>query len=350
MENKLQEKLTLLNKNENLYGPSPECYDVIKEVSINDFIYYPRDSIGVIEKEISKMFNLPSDRIILGYGGEDILNALFSHYIFPGDKVLFSDKSWWYFKTLTEQREGIPIFYPMEIFETEYKTDVETILRFEQEQKPKLILICSPNNPTGNSIDIDQLELLLRENRERIICLDEAYWGFTANDTTEKIVEYVNKYDNLMVIRSFSKYYALAGIRIGYALCGRKVKKAVKFHKNTLGFNKISENLAIAALQSQEYYKKIARAIIEDREKIYQELNEIPGITAYKSEANFILIKVLEELKQPIDQQLKEKGILIKFFTEASFPNCARITLGTQEQNRLILETIKEEVLAVSTA
>ena len=348
--NRIENDLIQLNKNENLYGPPPECYDVVKNININDFIYYSREAVGVIESEISQMFDIPIDRIILGYGAEDIIKNLFTHYIFPGDKVLIPDKSWWYYISLVEQRDAEAVTYPLEIKGTQFETSVDTILHYEREMNPKLILVCSPNNPTGNSIDIDRFEEILKENKDRIVCLDEAYWGFSNVDTTKKIMEYLKKYDNLVVIRTLSKYFALAGIRIGFAFCGAKVKEQMKFYDKILGFNRISERLAITALRSPDYYKEITKNMNEDREKLYKELNEIPDIIAYKSDANFLLVKIPDRLKQPIDEQLKEKGIIIKFFTEASFPECARISLGTKEHNQIVLDTIEEKAMSKITA
>ena len=344
-----QNNLVQLNKNENLYGPSAKCYEVIKNINVNDFIYYSRESVGVIEKEISQRFKLSHDQIILGYGAEDILKTLITHYIMPNDKVLIPDKSWWYYKAMVEQREAKPVIYPLEELENEYRTNVDTILKMEKELSPKLIIVCSPNNPTGNSVDLNQFEEILKQNKDRIVCFDETYWGYSAEDTTDKLLKYINKYDNLVIIRSFSKYYALAGIRIGYAFCGAKVKKAMKFYDKILGFNRISENLAVAALHSDEYYKKITKEFISDREMLFEELNNISGIIAYKSNANFLLVKIPEELKQPIDENLKDKGIHIKFFTEPAFINFARISLGTKEHNQIVLQGIKEQVLVKSS-
>ncbi len=342
-------KLVQLNKNENLYGPSPKCYNVVRDITVDDFIYYSRDSVGAIQKQISQQFNLPADQIILGYGAEDIIKTLFTHYVQAGDKVLIPDKSWWYYTSLVEQRDAEPVIYPLEERDTEFITNVDTLLQYEKEISPKMILVCSPNNPTGNSVDINDFERLLKANRDRIICLDETYWGYASQDTTDTLMGYLAKYDNLIVIRSFSKYYALAGVRIGYAFCGQKVKKHLKFYDKILGFNRISEKLVVTALQSEGYYKEITQDIVEDRERIYREINEIPGLTAYKSDANFLLLKIQEDLKQPLDKQLRAKGLQIKFFTEKAFPNYARFSLGTQEHNQIVLETIKEKVLSKST-
>ncbi len=335
--------LVQLTKNENQYGPSPKCYDIIKNLTVEDYIFYSRESVGVIENEISKSCQLPAEQIILGYGAEDIIKNLFTHYIFPGDNVLIPDLSWWYYKALVEQRDAKPFMYPQSEAGTEYTLNIDDILRMEKELKPKFTLICSPNNPTGNSIDLKDFEKLLQMNKDRIVCLDETYWGYST-DTTEVLKELLKKYDNLVIIRSFSKYYALAGIRIGYAFCGSKVKSHMKFYDKILGFNRISEKLVLAALSDKEYYLKINQMIIEDRDMLFKEINKLSKIIAYKSDANFLLIKVPSELSKPIDQLIKDRGLQIKFFSEPSFIDYARISIGTKEHSKIILSSIQEKV------
>jgi histidinol-phosphate aminotransferase len=244
-----------------------------------------------------------------------------------------------------EQRNANPINYPLDQKETEFITNIDTILEYKKQYSPKLILVCAPNNPTGNYVDLNELERLLKNHKDGIVCLDETYWGFTKEDTTPKIIELLQKYSNLIVIRSFSKYYALAGVRIGYAFCGAKVKDTMRFYNKILGFNRISENLAVAAFNSNGYYSKIIKSIIKDRETLYNGLNKIDAITAYKSSANFILVKMPNKIKKPLDNELKKEGIVIKFFTEPSFTDCARISLGTEVHNQIVLDTVNKLVL-----
>ena len=338
-----------LNKNENLYGPSPKCYEEIKNITVDDFIYYSRDSIGLIEKRISDAYQFPTEGVILGYGAEDIIKSLFTHYVFPGDKALIPGKSWWYYKSLVEQRQAEPVIYPLDVCGTQFVTNIDAILSLREEHKPKFILICSPNNPTGNSVDIIRLEEVLKASPDRIVCLDETYWGYSQVDSSPVIMEYLEKYSNFVVIRSFSKYFALAGVRVGFAFCGSGVKKNMMYHSNILGFNRISEKLVLAALDSGDYYKDINQKIVNDRDKLFHELNQIPGLTAYQSDANFLLVEFPKELIEPTDQLLKERGIQIKFFSEEDFTNYARISIGTDTHNDIVLQTIKEKCLSKST-
>ncbi len=342
---KTGQNMIQLNKNENLYGPAPDCYDVVKNISIDDFIYYSRSSIGVIEQEIAKRFNISVEDIILGYGAEDIIKTLFTLYISQGDNVLLPAKSWWYYNTLVEQRNANPINYPLDQKGTEFITNIKTILEYKKKYNSKLILVCAPNNPTGNYVDLNELEELLKVHKDGIVCLDETYWGFTNEDTTNKIIELLEKYSNLIVVRSFSKYYALAGVRIGYAFSKAEVRDRMKFYNKILGFNRISERLAVAALNSNGYYGQVVKSIIKDREMLFHELNKIDGITAYKSSSNFILVKIPNKIQKPLDSELKKEGIIIKFFTEPSFIGYARISLGTEIHNQTVLSIVNKLTL-----
>jgi histidinol-phosphate aminotransferase len=175
--------------------------------------------------------------------------------------------------------------------------------------------------------------------KETFVALDEAYWYNTKHEHAKYLVE---TYPNLVVIRTFSKYYALAGIRIGYALIGRNLTRLANLANRYLGFNLISEKIALAALDSASYYEDIAHKMNSDKELYYKELGEIPGFTVYKSDANFVLVEIPKNIIQPLKKFLTDKGLIIKFMNEEIINSHMRITLGTQEENRMVIDTIKE--------
>ena len=143
-----------------------------------------------------------------------------------------------------------------------------------------------------------------------------------------------------MVIRTFSKYYALAGIRIGYALIGGNLTKLANLANRYLGYNLLSEKIALAALDSPDYYEDIAKKMNNDKELYYQELGKIPGFTVYKSDANFVLVEIPSEIKESLKKFLTDRGLIIKFMNEEVINSHLRITLGTQEENRMVIDAI----------
>jgi histidinol-phosphate aminotransferase len=206
-----------------------------------------------------------------------------------------------------------------------------------------MVLISSPNNPTGNYLEPDRLRLALQTMKETVVVLDEAYTLFYNNDKNH-LKELVEEFPNLMILRTFSKYYALAGLRIGFALIGDNHAQFSLFSAHYLGFNRISEQVAIAALDSDEYYNDMCRKMVADNEMFYTELNKIPGFTAYRSYANFILVKIPVEIKNSLKEYLTSHGVIVKFMAEDGLFNHIRITIGTQEQNSILMDLIKSFV------
>ncbi|MBF8248252.1 MAG: Histidinol-phosphate transaminase, partial [Bacteroidetes bacterium] len=156
------------------------------------------------------------------------------------------------------------------------------------------------------------------------------------------VASLVVKHDHLLVLRTFSKYYALAGVRIGFAVVGKKLERLAKFASRYLGYNRISEQLALAALDSPGYYLQIAENIRVDRQKYVDFFSQFNGFQCYRSEANFLLVRIPGELKSPLQEYLRQNGIAIKFFSDAEFANHMRITIGTVNQNRRLLKLLDE--------
>ena len=215
------------------------------------------------------------------------------------------------------------------------------MLEIYEAKKPEIVFISSPNNPTGNSITPGDLVKVLDKLTDAIVVLDEAYWYSNNN---EQAANLVNNYKNLVIIRTFSKYYALAGIRIGYALIGENLEHLAKISNRYLGYNRLSEEIAIAALDSQDYYTDIADKMNADKEMYYNELGALKGFKVYKSNANFVLAELPKDIMKPLNEFLTNKGIIIKFMNEPVLNSHLRITLGTQEQNKLAVDAIKEFV------
>lgn len=332
-----------LHRNENNYGPAPACYDVLKMSDKKLFYYYSqayKEGIkSILSKRLADDFNVDEKRVILGYGAEDILKQLVQCYLGPGQKLMIPSFSWWYYKKIADEVGGTNVEYPLSKGKDSFYYDVDKILSIIKEEKPKLVLISSPNNPTGNSLPTEDLDLILTELKDTVVALDEAYWS-SKND--QHVTNLVNKFPNLVVIRSFSKYYALAGIRIGYAIIGENLTKLAGIANRYLGFNQLSEEIAMAALDSPEYYEDLVSKMNADKESYYKELGALPGFNVFKSNANFVLVEVPKKIMEPLKEFLTKRGIIIKFMNEEILNSHLRITIGTQEQNRKVIDAIKE--------
>ncbi len=332
-----------LDRNENNYGPAPACYDVLKGAHIDQLSYYSttyREGYkSILSKRLADDFKIDEKRIVLGYGAEDLLKQVVQCYLSEGDKLMIPSYSWWYYKKIASEVGAGNVEYPLVKKENEFVYDVDAFIELYRAESPKALFISSPNNPTGNKIENDQLVAILEEAKNSIVVLDEAYLYQDSNDL---VLELLDKYPNFIVLRTFSKYFALAGLRIGYGLLGRNHDPLNNFSNRYLGYNRLSEEIAIAALDSPEYYNGIAGKMNEDKEKYYEEIGSLDGFTVFKSEANFILVEIPEEIKEPLKAFLLEKEINIKFMNEDLLNSHLRITLGTQEENKSVIEAIKE--------
>lgn len=332
-----------LDRNENNYGPSPACLEVARNASPDLFYQYSTDykqgMKSILSGRLSKEFNIPEKRVLLGYGAEDLLKQVVQCHLTEGKKLMIPSHSWWYYNEIANEVNGINVEYPLIEGKDSYYYDIEKLLKIYNSEKPDIVFISSPNNPTGNSIASDNLIKVLDNLSESVVVLDEAYWFSNNNEQAAKLV---NSYPNLIIIRTFSKLYALAGIRIGYALVGENLTLLTRMSNRYLGYNRISQRIAIAALDSVDYYNDLSSKMSSDRELFYNELNKLPGFNVYRSDANFVLVKIPKEIMAPLNAFLKERGIIIKFMNEELLNSHLRISLGTQEQNRKAIKYIKE--------
>lgn len=340
-----KQNVLYLDRNENQYGPAPACLKELASCDFNHLSNYSRDFMkgykSCLSKRLATENGINEKNVILGYGGEDLLKQAVHCYIHKGDKIMIPSYSWWYYKKIADEVEGIKVEYPIIKGKDSFYYDIEGMVRIYHKHKPGLVLISSPNNPTGNRMDPDRLKSILEIMKDTVVVLDEAYSLFF-NGTNSHLSELVNRFPNLMIVRTFSKYHALAGLRIGFALIGENHQRFSLFSARYLGFNCLSERVAIAALDSDEYYQEVSRKMAADMDMYFNEFNNIPGFQAFRSFANFILVQIPAGIKDELKKFLTGKGMIIKFMDEDGLNSHVRITIGTREQNNMLMGLIRD--------
>jgi histidinol-phosphate aminotransferase len=174
---------------------------------------------------------------------------------------------------------------------------------------------------------------------DTMVLIDEAYASFISSDT-DYIAPLVNKYENLIISRTLSKFYGLPGLRCGFGFIGKGHDHFVSYINKYLGYNRFSEAVALAALDSDEHYRRVADEMEWGRQLYKKELGSLPGFKVYKSVANFILIKYPQAMKEALQQALAQQSYKIKFMTDKGLESCLRITLGRREQTQVVCDTI----------
>ena len=332
-----------LDRNENRYGPAPACRAALRDLDPALLSSYSRDfqagSYSRLSRRLGDIHRVAEQRIILGYGCEDILKEAVHHFVRPGDVILVPSASWWYYRAVADEVGGVTVEYPLVETPTVYRYDLEGLLALRDRVPVRMLLIATPNNPTGNQLDWASLRTVLEHYRDVPVLLDRAYFGFTEVEPDD-CGALTAEFPNLLVLYSFSKLYGLAGARIGYAVAGERQAAFIKFCSRNLGYNRLSETLALAALDSPQYYDALRRKMAADRDRFYALLRGFEGVRAYESEANFVLARFPAGIAEPLDSALRERGLIIKFFKEPGFVDCARISLGTHEENALLLDAL----------
>jgi len=333
----------LFDRNENRYGPAPACLEVLhnadKELMFNYTRAFLKGNYSELSVRLSEMHGVDEKRIILGYGCEDILKEAVHYFLKKDRTILIPSASWWYYTAIADEVGGVTVQYPLLETPERYEYDVETLINMKAEHNPGILLIASPNNPTGNVLGRADLERILAAYSDTPVMLDQAYFGLTLGEEDD-FSSLTEKYPNLIFLRTFSKLFAMAGVRIGYGVIGEGLNGFQKFCARNLGYNRISERLALAALDSPEYYADIATRMSNDRQKMYKVFREL-GCLAFESEANFILVKFPDYVVPILKDALDSQGLIIKFFKEECFLGYARISLGTDEENARLLEAVQ---------
>jgi len=333
-----QHQEILLDKNENKYGPSPKCMKVLRSLPKSCLMDYTRDDNRSLRHLLAERFDVPVDQVLLGYGAEDLLKQVFEVALRPGQVVLLPSHGWYYYDRLCEAQGLERHTYPMYRRQRQFLYDYEVLLQQFVTLRPRLTVVCSPNNPTGSTFHSGHFESLLRSARhDQILLYDQAYAGFSSAQQPP-ISRWLRNYDNLLVLGTFSKYYALAGARIGFALVSKGLPEKLGMSERLLGFSQVLERLAIAAMDSEKYYRSVANKTRRDRGKLIAKINTLPGFVAFDSEANFFLAEYPPHARDLLAEELAKRHLKIKFIDdEPAFRNMVRISIGKGEHTALLL-------------
>nr|MBP7472118.1 histidinol-phosphate aminotransferase family protein [Prevotella sp.] len=344
----MQNKLNYLDRNEFNFEPSEEVKEAIKNFDINKLSFYTRiydeGKKSIFSVFLSELYNIDEKQILLGYGGEDLLKKSVHFFLTEGGSktMLIPKFSWWYYKSIADEVEGTTLQYPVYEDGNTYRYDFEGLKKMVEEIKPKILLVASPNNPTGNGLTEDEMEKLVdMVPASTIILVDEAYASFISSDLSY-VKRLIEKHSNIVISRTLSKFYGLPGLRMGFGFVGKglEMDRFCKYANMYLGYDRLSEEVAIAALKSDAHYRKIAEVMQQARKMYEDELGALPGFKVYKSRANFILVKYPIALKEQLQNAFAEENYKVKFMNEPDINSHLRITLGRPEQNRIVCDTI----------
>lgn len=330
-----------LDRNENQFPLSPACLEVLSRITVQDITHYPRhDALG---KALSEWIGVDRDRISIGAGGEGILKTAFQSILKSGDTIVAPEASWGYYEQLASAMGVTVRTFPVVERESTFSFARQDVVAAARAAGAKVVLLSSPNNPTGNSLSDEDVQWILSALPETCVIVDEAYWGYT-HTSNAHVRTLVAAHPNVLIVRSFSKFFGMPGIRVGFGIAGRNLQKFSQMASVYLGNNRIAEELAIAALSTIDHYGAIAEQISDEKRRIGRALSGIPGIRTYSSEANFLLLRLGPSYATAFHSQLRRAGIHVKLIDVGKLSGCIRMTIGTPEQNDSILKVVFEAI------
>ena len=318
-----------LNTNENPYPPAPSVVAAMNAGEVEDLRLYSDPTAKVLKEKLAKLYGLKPENVYVGNGSDEVLYFLFRAYGQRG--AAFPDISYGFYSVFAEIC-GIPAtVIPLE---SDFTIDPEKYHGLD-----RLIVIANPNAPTGLSLSLDQIEGILKTNPNAVVAIDEAYVDFGG----ESAFQLMAKYENLMVVRTFSKSRSMAGARLGYALGPAALLadlEKIKYSVNPYNVNRLTLRLGEATVDAEPYYQEKCAAIIRTREETAQKLKDL-GFTVLPSRTNFLFVKSDKIGGRELYEKLKDRGILVRHFGNPRIADYIRLTIGTDGQMALCLDALR---------
>lgn len=335
------EQVIRLASNENPFGPSPKMIKAANQ-SMYDMGFYPDTTAKALRERLAAFHGLSSSDIMTANGADNILTLLISAYVNEGDEVVYCTPTFPSYRSATLLMGGMPVEVPMT---TDWRYDLDAILK-RITDKTKMIIICNPNNPTGTMLSSEAIVSFLDKVPDNIqVVMDEAYIEYTdQQDYMTGITLHKSSYP-IITVRTFSKFYGLAGLRIGYAVASKSILEPLLRIREPFATNRLGINTAIAALDDQDVLQDRLMEIRKGKSYLTEELGSF-GFEVTPSQTNFLFAHLKRD-SVILFEQLLPLGIIIRPCTPWGYQEYARITVGTQEQNKLLihaLHSIRAEV------
>lgn len=320
-----------LNTNESPFPPAPAVKEAVAEAAENLQLYCDPENTR-LDKAIADFYGVDREKVITGNGSDEILNFAIMAYCDENRPLIFPDITYGFYPVFAKLNQ-VP-FKKVPLKE-DFTVDVEKFLNCKG-----TVVIANPNAPTGICLGLDEIEKIVASNRENVVIIDEAYVDFGG----ESALKLIDKYDNLLVVRTFSKSRSLAGGRLGFGLGSSQLIKdlnTIRYSTNPYNVNSLTQAAGVKSVQDKEYFIRNVNTVIENREYTKNELEKL-GFIVLDSKANFLFVK-----KEGLDGEkyylaLKEKGILVRHFTLYRIKDFNRVTIGTKEQMDAFIAATKE--------
>ena len=332
-----------LSSNESPFGPSPNAVTAY-ETAESTLGIYPEGTARILREAIAAHYGLAADRIVCGNGSDEILTLLANAYVNPGEEVLFSAHAFSLYKIATLANSGVPIEVPTPDLTLHIDDMIARVT-----EKTRLVYVANPNNPTASYVPVSEMRRLHRAlPQSAILVIDAAYAEYVQKNDYEAGIELVSTTSNVVMTRTFSKVYGLAGIRVGWAYCPKAIADVLHRIRAPFNVNIAAQRAAVAALADTGHTERAIKHNDTWRAWLIEHIRAL-GLRVDDSAANFILIHFPDAQGRratDADRFLMARGIIMRACTSYELPNCLRLTVGSEEANRVAFAALQEFLAA----
>jgi len=295
---------------------------------------YPKVENGELKEKIASVHKIKPENIVIGAGSDELLMLIVMNYVGNSDNTIMANPSFFRYKQLTEFAGGDCRLVNCK----DFYHDLDAMKK-EIDEKTKIIFICNPNNPTGTMLSTDEIEVFVKNIPSHVVVvIDEAYFDYVYPRDSKSGIELINQFPNIIVLRSFSKFFALAGLRIGYAVGSEKVIKKINGIRSPYNVNSIAQSAAIMMMDNDIFNENIYSEMQNEKQFIYNAFDQV-GVKYFPSQANFIFVEFGDRCEEWC-AKLKEHNIVIRPCGMFGYPNYARITIGTPQENKVVVDVL----------
>ncbi len=324
-----------LASNESPLGPSPRALDAARQ-ALENIRMYPEGSCHVLREKLTSHLGISGDHLMFGNGSDDLIHCLGLAFLEEGDEVVTGSPTFVRYEAAATLAGAKFVEIPLQ----NYTYDLDALAEAFTD-RTRLVFVANPNNPTGTSNSAGEVERLIERLPERaLLVLDEAYHEYVEREDYPRSIGNVMAGKSVVVLRTFSKIYALAGLRVGYGIASPEIVRYIDQLREPFNVNSVAQYAAAASLDDPEHLQRSQRVNSEGKKRFYKAFDEL-GLSYARSDANFVYVDLGRDAGE-VSKELMQRGVIIRAGRLMGNPNCARVTIGTSEQNERFIQALGE--------
>ena len=327
-----------LASNENPFGPSPKAISAMKKC-LGQVNRYPDAQSYYLKRRLAKCFGMDAGNFVLGNGSDELIDVVIKTLVEPDESIVTAETTFLEYEIIAQTNDRRVKKAPLRYF----KYDLGAMLKL-MDKKTKLVFIANPNNPTGTYLSCFEVEEFLNAlPKQVVVVFDEAYDAFIDVDDYPDSLSYLRRKKNIIILKTFSKAYGLAGLRVGYAIANTELVAYMERVRQPFNVNILAQAAALAALEDKEFLKKTRQLTLAGKKFIYSALSAM-GLGFLPSVANFILVDVNRDGVEVFKAMLKF-GVIIRDMQQYGLNNFIRVTIGTQKENERFVRVLRKVLM-----